>query len=52
MATLDARNQRFRRKSFIPAPTGFALSREWSTTFEMRSPRYTTPLEDIPVVAA
>ncbi|MBO1022820.1 DUF4113 domain-containing protein [Methylobacterium sp. SD274] len=30
---------------------GFAPKRSWSTTFQMRSPRYTTRLDEVPVVA-
>ncbi|SFM30623.1 Y-family DNA polymerase [Methylobacterium pseudosasicola] len=52
MAALDACNRRFGRGAVVPAAAGFASSRGWSTKFEMRSPRYTTRLEEIPVVAA
>ncbi|CAA2155801.1 DNA polymerase IV [Methylobacterium brachiatum] len=52
MAALDACNRRFGRGAVVPAAAGFAPARGWSTKFEMRSPRYTTRLEEIPVVAA
>jgi DNA polymerase V len=52
MAALDACNRRFGRGAVVPAAAGLATKREWSTRFEMRSPRYTTRLEEIPVVAA
>lgn len=52
MAVLDACNRRFGRAAVVPAAAGFAPARGWSTNFEMRSPRYTTRLEEIPVVAA
>lgn len=52
MAALDACNRRFGRGTMVPAAAGFAPSRGWSTKFEMRSPRYTTRLDEIPVVAA
>jgi len=52
MAALDAYNRRFGRGAVVPAAAGFTPARAWSTKFEMRSPRYTTQLEEIPVVAA
>ena len=52
MAALDACNRRFGRGAVVPAAAGFAPARAWSTKFEMRSPRYTTRLDEIPVVAA
>jgi DNA polymerase V len=52
MAAIDACNLRFGRGAIVPAAAGFALQREWSTKFEHRSPRYTTRLDEIPVVAA
>ena len=52
MAALDACNRRFGRGAVVPAAAGFAPARAWSTKFEMRSPRYTTRLEEIPVVPA
>lgn len=51
-AALDACNRRFGRGTVVPASAGFAPQREWSTEFEMRSPRYTTRIAELPVVAA
>ena len=51
MAALDACNRRFGRGAVVPAAAGLAMKREWSTMSEMRSPRYTTQLEEIPVEA-
>jgi len=52
MAAFDACNRRFGHGAVVPAAAGFAPARGWSTKFEMRSPRYTTRLDEIPVVAA
>ena len=52
MAALDASNGRFGRGAVVPASAGFAPRRDWSTKFEMRSPRYDTGLDELPVVAA
>lgn len=52
MAALDACNRRFGRGAVVPAAAGLAPARNWSTKFEMRSPRYTTRLEEISMVAA
>ncbi|GJE74946.1 hypothetical protein BGCPKDLD_1520 [Methylorubrum suomiense] len=52
MAALDASNGRFGRGAVVPASAGFAPRRDWSTKFEMRSPRYTTRLDELPVIAA
>ena len=52
MAALDACNRRFGRGAVVPATAGLAEKRDWSTKFEMRSPRYTTRLDELPVVAA
>ncbi|MCJ2046387.1 Y-family DNA polymerase [Methylobacterium sp. J-078] len=52
MAALDACNRRFGRGVVVPGAAGFAPRREWSTKFEMRSPRYTTRLDEVPIVAA
>ncbi|CAM2789673.1 Protein UmuC [Methylobacterium mesophilicum] len=41
-----------RARTVVPAAAGFAPTRGWFTKFEMRSPRYTTRLDEIPVVAA
>ena len=52
MAAMDACNARFGRGTVVPAATGFAPRRDWSTKFEMRSPRYTTRLAELPVIGA
>ena len=52
MAAFDACNRRFGRGTVVPGSTGFAAKRDWSTKFEMRSPRYTTRLDELPVVSA
>ena len=52
MAAVDACNARFGRGTVVPGATGFAQRRSWSTKFEMRSPRYTTRLAELPVVGA
>ena len=50
MSALDAVNSRFGRGSLFPAAMG--IRREWSTKFEMRTPRYTTRWDELPVVRA
>lgn len=52
MLALDTCNRRFGRGAVVPGTAGFAPKREWSTKFEMRSPRYTTRLDELPVIAA
>ena len=52
MAAVDACNERFGRGAVVPGATGFAPRRGWATKFEMRSPRYTTRLAELPVVGA
>ncbi len=52
MAALDACKRCFGRGAVVPTAAGFAPARAWSTKFEMRSPRYTTQLEEISVTAA
>lgn len=52
MSALDACNRRFGRGTVVPAAAGFAPARGWSTKFEMRSPRYTTRIEELPTVTA
>jgi DNA polymerase V len=49
---LDACNRRWGRGAVVPGTAGFAPQRGWSTKFDMRSPKYTTRLSDIPVVNA
>lgn len=52
MAALNACNRRWGRDAVVQGTAGFAPQPEWSTRFDMRSPRYTTRLSDIPVVDA
>lgn len=52
MQALDACNRNFGRGAVVPCAGGFAPKREWSTKFEMRSPRYTITVDEIPVVLA
>ena len=52
MAALDQCNKRWGRGTVVPGAAGFAPRRTWSTKFEMRSPRYTTRLEELAVVRA
>ena len=52
MDALNACNRRFGRGAVVTGGPGFAPTREWSTRFEMRSPRYTTRVDEVPVVAA
>jgi len=51
MEALDACNQRHGRGVLFPAAAGVARQKKaWITKFDMRSPRYTTHLEEVPVV--
>ena len=43
---------RFGRGTVVPCAAGFAPEREWSTKFEMQSLRYTTRVDELPVVSA
>jgi DNA polymerase V len=53
MAAIDACNARFGRGSVVPARAGLAQQRRaWTTKFEMRTPRYTTQVGELPVVLA
>ncbi len=52
MNALDACNARFGRGTVAPASAGFWPRRAWSTKFEMRSPRYTTQLNELLIVDA
>ncbi|KAB1071673.1 DUF4113 domain-containing protein [Methylobacterium planeticum] len=52
MAAIDARNTRFGRGSVVPARAGFEEKRTWSTKFEMRTPRYTTQIAELPTAMA
>ena len=51
MDALDACNRKLGRGVVFPAAAGIARQKKaWVTKFEMRSPRYTTRLEEVPVV--
>ncbi len=52
MAAMDACISRFGRGAVVPARAGLIEKRTWSTKFEMRSPRYTTRLHEIPAMSA
>ena len=52
MEAMDACNARFGRGTVVPASAGLVEKRTWSAKFEMRSPRFTTRLGEVPVVAA
>ncbi|MGE7413071.1 DUF4113 domain-containing protein [Methylobacterium tarhaniae] len=52
MAAMDACNSRFGRGAVMPARAGLVEKRTWSTKFEMRSPRFTTRLSEVPSVSA
>jgi DNA polymerase V len=52
MGALDRVNARWGRGTLRPATAGFEQSRAaWDTKFEMRSPRYTTRLNELPQMA-
>lgn len=51
MEALDACNRKLGRGVVFPPAAGIARQKKaWVTKFEMRSPRYTTRLEEVPVV--
>ncbi len=50
MVALDACNARFGRGAVVPCAAGMASKRAWSTRFDMRSQRYTTRIDELPVV--
>ncbi|MET7242909.1 Y-family DNA polymerase [Methylobacterium sp. EM32] len=52
MAAMDACNSRFGRGAVVPARAGLVDKRSWSTKFEMRSPRFTTRLNEVPTASA
>ncbi|SFF89663.1 MULTISPECIES: DUF4113 domain-containing protein [Methylobacterium] len=52
MTAMDACNSRFGRGAVVPARAGLIEKRTWSTKFEMRSPRFTTRLSEVPTVRA
>ena len=51
MAALDRCNGRYGRGTVIVAAAGLLPTRKgWATKFEMRSPRYLSRLDELPVV--
>ena len=52
LEAMDACTRRWGRGAVVPANAGLVERRTWSTKFEMRSPRYTTRVDELPVVAA
>ena len=52
MSAMDACNALFGQGALVLAATGFVPRRDWSTKFDMRSPHYTTRLNELPVIAA
>jgi DNA polymerase V len=52
MAAMDACNSGFGRSAGVPARAGLVEKHTWSTKFEMRSPRFTTRLDEVPTVSA
>mgnify|MGYP001264856540 CR=1 FL=1 len=49
MAAMDKANLRWGRATVIPAAVGFASKSAFATKFEMRSPRYTTRWDELPI---
>ncbi|AOG03475.1 Y-family DNA polymerase [Bosea sp. RAC05] len=53
MAAIDLCNARHGRGTVAPASAGIARQQQrWTTKFEMKSPRYTTRLEEVPVIGS
>ncbi|WP_348642144.1 DUF4113 domain-containing protein [Methylobacterium sp. WL6] len=52
MEALDACNRLYGRGSLVVASAGVVKDRSWSTKFEMRSPRYTTRIGELPTTTA
>ena len=50
MGAMDACNRRFGRGTVVPAAANVERRRSWSTKFNMRTPRYTTRLDELPRV--
>jgi DNA polymerase V len=50
MAAMDQCNKRWGRGTVVLAAAGFQKNRTWSTKFEMRSPRYTTSITELPLI--
>ena len=47
---MDACNRRFGRGAVVPAAAIVERRRRWSTKFQMRTPRYTKRVSELPVV--
>jgi DNA polymerase V len=53
MTAMGACNARWwGRGSVVPARSSLVTKRDWSTKFEMRTPRYTTQVGELPVAYA
>ena len=53
MGAMDVCNGRFGHGSVVPARVGLAHQRRaWTTKFEMRTPRYTTQVDELPMAHA
>jgi DNA polymerase V len=53
MDALDACNARWGRGAVVPARAGLERQRRgWATKFEMRTPRYTTRVDELPTAHA
>ncbi|QDI82255.1 DUF4113 domain-containing protein [Methylorubrum populi] len=50
MEALDDCNCRHGRGSVVLASSGWVKARSWSTKFDMRSPCYTTRIDELPTV--
>jgi DNA polymerase V len=50
MGAMDACNRRFGRATVVPAAASVERRRTWSTKFQMRTPRYTTRVSELPLV--
>jgi len=50
MGAMDACNRRIGRGIVVPAAANVERRRTWSTKFNMRTPRYTTRLSELPLV--
>ncbi|GJE61771.1 DUF4113 domain-containing protein [Methylobacterium trifolii] len=52
MAAIDACDARWGRGAVVPARAGLIEKRAWATKFEMRSPRDTTQVGELPIAGA
>jgi DNA polymerase V len=46
----DDYDSRHKCRSVVLASSSWAKARSWSTKFDMRSPRYTTRIDELPMV--